>query len=148
MRALLDALCDPSRVMIVRALRETTLAARDLAHLIGRNRSVTSQHLRLLRECGAIVAKRKGNVVRCTSSDESGSIVEAAVITTRVHPHAFRSSFATHYVLNGGDSATAQAIMGIRPAQVFNGYVNVALSDVDASHAKALARRADAAPRA
>jgi ArsR family transcriptional regulator len=79
MRALLDALCDPSRVKIVRALRDTTLAASDLAHLIGRNRSVTSQHLRVLRERGAIVAKRKGNIVRYTlSEDLSGSIVEAA----------------------------------------------------------------------
>jgi ArsR family transcriptional regulator len=80
MRELLDALCDPSRVKIVRALRDTTLAASDLAHLIGRNRSVTSQHLRVLRERGAIVGKRKGNVVRYTLSDDmSGSIVEAAV---------------------------------------------------------------------
>jgi DNA-binding transcriptional ArsR family regulator len=80
MSALLDALCDPARVKIVRALRETTLAASDLAHVIGRNRSVTSQHLRVLRERGAIVAKRTGNVVRYTLSDDmSGSIVEAAV---------------------------------------------------------------------
>lgn len=80
MRALLDALCDPSRVKIVRALRDTTLAASDLAHLIGRNRSVTSQHLRVLREHGAIIANRKGNIVRYTLSDDmSGSIVEAAV---------------------------------------------------------------------
>jgi ArsR family transcriptional regulator len=80
MRALLDALCDPTRIKIVRALRETTLAASDLAHVIGRNRSATSQHLRVLRELGAIVAKRKGNVVRYTlSNDMSGSIVEEAV---------------------------------------------------------------------
>ena len=79
MRALLDALCDPARVKIVRALRDTTLAASDLAHVIGRNRSATSQHLRVLRELGAIVAKRKGNVVRYTLSDDvSGSIVEEA----------------------------------------------------------------------
>lgn len=62
---------------------------------------------------------------------------ERAEITTRVHPHAFRSSFATHYVLNGGDPATAQAIMGIRSAQVFNGYVNVSIADMHAAHAKA-----------
>jgi site-specific recombinase XerD len=60
-----------------------------------------------------------------------------AGVTARVHPHAFRSSFATHYILNGGDPATCQTIMGIRSAQVFNGYVNVALSDVHAAHAKA-----------
>ena len=79
MRALLDALCDPARIKIVRALRDTTLAASDLAHVIGRNRSATSQHLRVLRELGAIVAKREGNVVRYTlSTDLSGSIIEKA----------------------------------------------------------------------
>jgi ArsR family transcriptional regulator len=79
MRALLEALCDPNRVKIVRALRDTTLAASDLAHVIGRNRSATSQHLRVLRELGAIVAQRKGNVVKYTlSTDMSGSIVEEA----------------------------------------------------------------------
>lgn len=80
MRALLDAMCDPARIKIVRALRDTTLAASDLAHVIGRNRSATSQHLRVLRELGAIVAERKGNVVRYTlSSGMSGSIIEEAV---------------------------------------------------------------------
>jgi len=79
MRTLLEALCDPARVTIVRALRDTTLAASDLAHVIGRNRAATSQHLRVLREVGAIVGKRKGNVVRYTlSSDLSGSIIEEA----------------------------------------------------------------------
>jgi len=79
MRELLDALCDPNRIKIVRALRDTTLAASDLAHVIGRNRPVTSQHLRVLRELGAVVARRKGNVVRYSlSNDMSGSIIEQA----------------------------------------------------------------------
>ena len=79
MRELMDALCDPTRIKIVRALRDTTLAASDVAHVVGRNRSATSQHLRVLRELGAIVAKRKGNVVRYTlSNDVSGSIIEEA----------------------------------------------------------------------
>jgi len=79
MRELLDALCDPARIKIVRALRDTTLAASDLAHVIGRDRAATSQHLRVLRELGAIVADRKGRVVRYKlSSDLSGSIIEQA----------------------------------------------------------------------
>jgi DNA-binding transcriptional ArsR family regulator len=79
MRTLLEALCDPARITIVRALRDTTLAASDLAHVIGRNRAVTSQHLRVLREVGAVVGKRKGNVVRYTlSADLPGSIIEEA----------------------------------------------------------------------
>lgn len=88
MRALLEGLCDPARIKIVRALRDTTLAASDLAHVIGRNRSVTSQHLRVLREVGAIVGKRKGNVVRYTlSNDLTGSIVEeAASVFDRLQP--------------------------------------------------------------
>ncbi len=88
MRALLEALCDPARIKIVRALRDTTLAASDLAHVIGRNRSATSQHLRVLRELGAIVASRKGNVVRYTlSTDMSGSIIEeAASVFDRLQP--------------------------------------------------------------
>ena len=88
MRTLLEALCDPARITIVRALRDTTLAASDLAHVIGRNRAATSQHLRVLREVGAIVAKRKGNVVRYTlSGDLPGSIIEdAASVFDQLQP--------------------------------------------------------------
>lgn len=79
MRALLGALCDPNRLKIVRALRDTSLAASDLAHIIGRSRAATSQHLRALRELGAVIARRKGNVVRYTlSRDMSGTIIEEA----------------------------------------------------------------------
>ncbi|HEY3126774.1 MAG TPA: metalloregulator ArsR/SmtB family transcription factor [Candidatus Limnocylindria bacterium] len=88
MRELLDALCDPARIKIVRALRDTTLAASDLAHVIGRNRPATSQHLRVLRDVGAIVAKRTGSVVRYTlSNDISGSIIEeAASVFDKLQP--------------------------------------------------------------
>ena len=94
MRALLDGLCDPNRIKIVRALRDTTLAASDLAHVIGRNRTATSQHLRKLRELGAIVAQREGNVVRYTlSNDISGSIVEeAASVFDRLQPGSASAS--------------------------------------------------------
>ena len=79
MRALLDALCDPNRIKIVRALRDTPLAASDLAHVIGRARAATSQHLRVLREIGAVTSQRTGNVVRYALSDElPGSIIEEA----------------------------------------------------------------------
>lgn len=88
MRALLEGICDPTRIKIVRALRDTTLAASDLAHVVGKNRSITSQHLRVLREIGAIVAKRSGNVVRYTLSDDlSGTIIEeAASVFDRLQP--------------------------------------------------------------
>ena len=80
MRALLDALCDPTRLKIARALRDTPLAASDLAHVIGRDRAATSQHLRVLRERGVVVARRSGQIVRYRlSSDLPGSIIEEAV---------------------------------------------------------------------
>lgn len=63
-RDVLESLCDPTRLKILRALRETPLAASDLAHVIGRSRSATSQHLRVLREVDAVTPERRGNVVR------------------------------------------------------------------------------------
>lgn len=81
MRELLDALCDPTRVKIVQALSEdNTLAAGDLAHVIGRSRSATSQHLKVLRDLGAVRATRQGNVIRYSlSPDITGAIIENAV---------------------------------------------------------------------
>ena len=80
MKELLEALCDPTRVKIVRALRETTLAAGDLAHVINRSRSATSQHLKVLRDIGVVIPTRNGNVVRYKLSEEvSGHVIEDAV---------------------------------------------------------------------
>src|SRR5689334_6270239 len=65
MRQMLEALCDPTRVKIVQALSaDNTLAAGDLAHVIQRSRSATSQHLKVLRDIGVVVGRRDGNVVR------------------------------------------------------------------------------------
>lgn len=81
MRQILDALCDPTRVKIVQALSDgNTLAAGDLAHVIGRSRSATSQHLKVLRDVGAVSARRTGNVVRYTlAPDVTGEVIEKAV---------------------------------------------------------------------
>ena len=80
MKELLEALCDPTRVKIVRALRETTLAAGDLAHVINRSRSATSQHLKVLRDLGAVVGRRDGNVVRYSlAPDLTGQVIAEAV---------------------------------------------------------------------
>jgi DNA-binding transcriptional ArsR family regulator len=63
-RHVLESLCDPTRLKILRALLETPLAASDIAQVIARSRSATSQHLRVLREVQAVVPERRGNVVR------------------------------------------------------------------------------------
>jgi len=64
MRRILDVLCDATRLKIVRALRDNQLAASDLARILGRSRSATSQHLRVLREADIVQPSRNGNVVR------------------------------------------------------------------------------------
>src|SRR5262249_37540921 len=81
MKEMLEALCDATRVKIVQALSEqNTLAAGDLAHVIGRSRSATSQHLKVLRDLGVVVATRRGNVVSYVlSKDLPGSVIENAV---------------------------------------------------------------------
>jgi len=61
---LLGVVCDVTRLKILRALQATPMAASDLARVIGKTRSATSQHLRVLRELDAVKAERKGNVVR------------------------------------------------------------------------------------
>ena len=81
MTELLDALCDATRVKIVQALSSNnTLAAGDLAHVIGRSRSATSQHLKVLRDLGAVVGHRNGNVVRYSlAPDLTGQVIADAV---------------------------------------------------------------------
>jgi ArsR family transcriptional regulator len=70
-QGLLNALCDGTRLNIVRALRgKNQLAASDIARVIKRSRAATSQHLRVLREVGAVVATRTGNFVRYRLSDQ------------------------------------------------------------------------------
>ena len=67
-RQILESLCDPTRLKIVRALRDTTLAASDIARVIHRSRAATSQHLKVLRDVKAVVPTRQGNVVRYSLS--------------------------------------------------------------------------------
>lgn len=80
MKELLEALCDPTRVKIVQALRASSLAAGDIAHLIGRTRPATSQHLKVLREKGVVVAERRGNMVRyALGASMNAQVIESCV---------------------------------------------------------------------
>ena len=79
---LLAVVCDIARIKILRALHATPMAASDLARVIGKSRSATSQHLRVLREVGAVTGERKGNIVRYrlnsgTAADLLGDICQA-----------------------------------------------------------------------
>lgn len=78
-KSILDSLCDPTRLKIVRALAETPLAASDLARVIKRSRAATSQHLKVLRDVEAVTPDRKGNVVRYSLTDHVSAQVLADV---------------------------------------------------------------------
>jgi DNA-binding transcriptional ArsR family regulator len=72
-----DIICEPTRTQIVRALTPAPLSVGDLAAILGRSKSATSQHLRVLRESGIVSARRRGRTV--VYSLAPGPMVEATV---------------------------------------------------------------------
>jgi DNA-binding transcriptional ArsR family regulator len=58
-----EILCEPTRTQIVRALTPGPLAVGELAAILGRSKSATSQHLRVLRDAGIVTGRRRGRVV-------------------------------------------------------------------------------------
>jgi DNA-binding transcriptional ArsR family regulator len=58
-----DILCEHTRTQIVRALGAGPLSVGDLAAILGRSKSATSQHLRVLRASGIVSARRRGRAV-------------------------------------------------------------------------------------
>jgi DNA-binding transcriptional ArsR family regulator len=72
-----DIICEPTRTQIVRALTPGPLSVGDLATILGRSKSATSQHLRVLRDSGIVSARRRGRAV--IYSLAAGPMVEATV---------------------------------------------------------------------
>jgi len=58
-----EVICEPTRTQIVRALGAGPLSVGDLAAILDRNKSATSQHLRVLRDGGIVSARRRGRAV-------------------------------------------------------------------------------------
>ena len=75
---ILESLCDPSRLRIVQALRATPLTVSELSRVISKTRAATSQHLRVLRDVGAVTAQRRGQfVVYSLSENVSAEVLES-----------------------------------------------------------------------
>ena len=72
-----DILCEHTRTQIVRALSPGPLSVGDLASILGRSKSATSQHLRVLRDAGIVSARRRGRTV--IYSLAPGPMVEVTV---------------------------------------------------------------------
>jgi DNA-binding transcriptional ArsR family regulator len=58
-----EVICEPTRTQIVRALGAGPLSVGDLAAILDRSKSATSQHLRVLRDGGIVSARRRGRAV-------------------------------------------------------------------------------------
>jgi DNA-binding transcriptional ArsR family regulator len=72
-----DIICEPTRTQIVRALSANPLSVGNLAATLGRSKSATSQHLRVLRDAGIVSPTRRGRVV--VYSLVAAPIVDATV---------------------------------------------------------------------
>jgi DNA-binding transcriptional ArsR family regulator len=72
-RELIESISNVTRIRIIRALAETPLAAGDLARVVNRTAPATSQHIRVLRDAGAIESTRSGNVVRYRLTKTTGA---------------------------------------------------------------------------
>jgi DNA-binding transcriptional ArsR family regulator len=72
-----EVLCEPTRTQIVRALSGGPLGVGDLAAILERSKSATSQHLRVLRDGGIVTARRRGRAV--IYSLTSAPMVDATV---------------------------------------------------------------------
>ncbi len=72
-----DIICEHTRTQIVRALSAGPLSVGDLAAILGRSKSATSQHLRVLRDAGIVSARRRGRAV--IYSLAPGPMVEVTV---------------------------------------------------------------------
>jgi len=62
---------------------------------------------------------------------------KAGLQDTRVTPHVFRHTFATHYIMNGGDPFSLQRILGHSDIKTTTIYVSMAGAGLREAHAKA-----------
>ena len=60
----------------------------------------------------------------------------AGLSGVRVSPHTFRHTFATMYILNGGDSYSLQRILGHSSPAIVQVYVNMTSKDIIEQHKK------------
>ena len=65
-----SGLADTNRILIIYALSEHALNVGDLAEKLGMSQTSTSRHLKMLRERGLVRAKRNGQAVFYSLTDQ------------------------------------------------------------------------------
>jgi DNA-binding transcriptional ArsR family regulator len=74
------ALADPTRLMLVCALREVEdLCVCDLAWIAERSQNLVSHHLRLLRSQGLVSSRREGKMVMYALSQEGARLLDSVL---------------------------------------------------------------------
>ena len=63
-------------------------------------------------------------------------LIQAGIQDVRVSPHTMRHTFATQYILNGGDAFSLQKILGHSTLDMVKIYVGLANRDVTLLHRK------------
>jgi DNA-binding transcriptional ArsR family regulator len=69
MNTVRGTICEPTRTQIVRLLSAGPLSVGELAAVLERSKSATSQHLRVLREVGTVAAHRRGRAIIYSLTD-------------------------------------------------------------------------------
>lgn len=77
-----EIICEPTRAKIVRALMAAELTVGDLALVIERSPSSTSQHLRVLRNLGLVRSRRRGRQVYNRLADDAVTAAARSILST------------------------------------------------------------------
>lgn len=64
------ALSDPTRILLLYALKERPMNVTELTHDLGIQQPTTSRHLKVLRERGLVFSERQGTVITYRLADE------------------------------------------------------------------------------
>lgn len=64
------ALSDPTRILILYSLSESTQTVNELASMLGLTQPTTSRHLKILRDRGLVNANRQGTTVHYQLVDQ------------------------------------------------------------------------------
>jgi len=96
------AVCDVARLRILQALAAGPLSVDDLALVIERSPTATSQHLRVLRELGLVAGTRRGTAI---------------YYRLRPGPETAHIQAVVHQLVQGARDAPAQQARGMRSSE-------------------------------
>lgn len=107
-----------------------TVVQRSLSHYVERVRPKVKTNALFLTKDGR---RLKNSGVRSLLR----RMGKAAGVTTRVHPHKFRHTFAKEYLMHGGNLESLRRILGHTSLEMARRYLGLLIDDLEALHRKA-----------